>query len=374
MQYSFSDLSSASLFPSPRAKQAPTFRLLTESDIKLLQPYGVRAYFPSKTGGPIYEAQRRSLALPGPTVDDLFLDLFNYPIYTPDAQSFDDRAFLPYQTATVPTPPSPYSPGSSLASEPDIPQDPFTPSDDFDPEYFENLISMTNHDDDSAIIEELMNSQETMPYAMSQDASPASTVPYSPPVSLMPTPSPTDHKQSILTRVLTEGIGPKPQPGKSASKSGSKQRRRRLPREIDISPPQLGASGSASLWEFILELLADPLYEPYIRWRERSKGQFKIYDSQVVAALWGKHKNHAGMNFDKMSRAMRYYYGKNILEKGEEGGRLEYEFQDGSQWLNYISRNLNRRNFTAPSPNQYLGGQPMRTSRRRAQRGGNNPY
>eukprot|EP00118_Oscarella_pearsei_P003170 m.13272 g.13272 ORF g.13272 m.13272 type:complete len:151 (+) comp24610_c0_seq2:62-514(+) len=127
MQYSFSDLSSASLFPSPRAKQAPTFRLLTESDIKLLQPYGVRAYFPSKTGGPIYEAQRRSLALPGPTVDDLFLDLFNYPIYTPDAQSFDDRAFLPYQTATVPTPPSPYSPGSSLASEPDIPQGNYTP-------------------------------------------------------------------------------------------------------------------------------------------------------------------------------------------------------------------------------------------------------
>lgn len=125
------------------------------------------------------------------------------------------------------------------------------------------------------------------------------------------------------------------------------------------------------MWEFILELLADPTsYGQFIRWKDRDHGQFKIYDSQVVAALWGKHKNRTNMNFDKMSRAMRYYYGKNILEKGPDGGRLEYEFRPGSQWLRYVSRNLNSHNFVAPNPNQFSDGNGPhrhgRVSRRRS--------
>ena len=130
-------------------------------------------------------------------------------------------------------------------------------------------------------------------------------------------------------------------------------------------------AGSASLWEFILELLADAAtYGQFIRWKDRNSGQFKIYDSQVVAALWGKHKNRTNMNFDKMSRAMRYYYGKNILEKGPEGGRLEYEFRPGSQWQRYVSRNLNNQNFVATNPNQFSGDERghARVSRRRSVR------
>ena len=100
--------------------------------------------------------------------------------------------------------------------------------------------------------------------------------------------------------------------------------------------------GTASLWEFLLELLANPLYEPYIRWRNRERGLFKIQNSEVVAALWGKHKHRSNMNFDKMARAMRYYYGKNILDKGAEGGRLEYEFRSGSNWLEYVPRSVKK--------------------------------
>jgi hypothetical protein len=155
------------------------------------------------------------------------------------------------------------------------------------------------------------------------------------------------------------------------SKCGVAKRRQKPMKDIGpIMPPQLGASGSASLWEFILELLADaPAYGQFIRWKDREHGTFKIYDSQVVAALWGKHKNRTNMNFDKMSRAMRYYYGKNILEKGPDGGRLEYEFRPGSQWLRYVSRNLNSHSFVAPNPNQFSEeegkGQGSRVTRRR---------
>ena len=98
--------------------------------------------------------------------------------------------------------------------------------------------------------------------------------------------------------------------------------------------------GPTSLWEFLLELLANPTYEPYIQWRNREHGLFKILNSEVVAALWGKHKHRTNMNFDKMARAMRYYYGKNILDKGANGGRLEYEFRSGSKWKDYVPRSL----------------------------------
>ncbi|XP_065835701.1 uncharacterized protein [Oscarella lobularis] len=379
MEYFFANLSEDALY---RPGKAPTFRLLTESDAKSL---GLRAYFPPRSE-PIYASQRRSLPFPdsSPTIppsqqpntgppSSLFLDdelIMNLLVSDHGTPGWDD-----YRS------PSPYSPGGSSlagASEPDIPQDPLTPSDeivDFDPDYFEDLLSMagidTNQDKEpiSTFYPDLMTSQlatSTLAAAGAQT----------------PSPSPTGPKPmtSTLAQILTEGVTPTPpmpQRPKTVTPPHKPKRGRRPTRDIDISPPQLGASGSASLWEFILELLADPLYEPYIRWKDRSKGQFKIYDSQVVAALWGKHKNHAGMNFDKMSRAMRYYYGKNILEKGEEGGRLEYQFQDGSQWLSYISRNLNRRNFTAPGPNQYTSSQPMRVSRRRSSqrlRGGSSPY
>lgn len=42
---------------------------------------------------------------------------------------------------------------------------------------------------------------------------------------------------------------------------------------------------------------------------------FKIVDPAGLAQLWGIQKNHLSMNYDKMSRALRYYYRVNILRK-----------------------------------------------------------
>ncbi|CAG9822751.1 unnamed protein product [Phaedon cochleariae] len=71
------------------------------------------------------------------------------------------------------------------------------------------------------------------------------------------------------------------------------------------------------LWDFLQQLLNDPAqrYTSYIAWKNRDTGVFKIVDPSGLAKLWGIQKNHLSMNYDKMSRALRYYYRVNILRK-----------------------------------------------------------
>lgn len=81
------------------------------------------------------------------------------------------------------------------------------------------------------------------------------------------------------------------------------------------------------LWDFLHQLLNDPAqrYVRCITWKEQEKGVFKISDPHGLAQLWGMQKNHLNMNFDKMSRALRYYYRVNILKK-VQGERHCYQF------------------------------------------------
>lgn len=81
------------------------------------------------------------------------------------------------------------------------------------------------------------------------------------------------------------------------------------------------------LWDFLQQLLNDPSqrYTNYIAWKNRETGVFKIVDPAGLAKLWGIQKNHLSMNYDKMSRALRYYYRVNILRK-VQGERHCYQF------------------------------------------------
>ena len=43
--------------------------------------------------------------------------------------------------------------------------------------------------------------------------------------------------------------------------------------------------------------------------------EFKLRNQEEVAKCWGELKQRPGMNYDKLSRALRYYYQKNIIKK-----------------------------------------------------------
>uniref|UniRef100_F7F2E6 ETS homologous factor n=1 Tax=Monodelphis domestica TaxID=13616 RepID=F7F2E6_MONDO len=80
------------------------------------------------------------------------------------------------------------------------------------------------------------------------------------------------------------------------------------------------------LWEFIRDILLNPEKNPgLIKWEDRSEGIFRFLKSEAVAQLWGKKKNNSSMTYEKLSRAMRYYYKREILER-VDGRRLVYKF------------------------------------------------
>ncbi|XP_063058981.1 transcriptional regulator ERG isoform X2 [Engraulis encrasicolus] len=83
-------------------------------------------------------------------------------------------------------------------------------------------------------------------------------------------------------------------------------------------------SGQIQLWQFLLELLSDSGNAGCITW-EGTNGEFKMTDPDEVARRWGERKSKPNMNYDKLSRALRYYYDKNIMTK-VHGKRYAYKF------------------------------------------------
>ncbi|XP_029655685.2 transcriptional regulator ERG homolog, partial [Octopus sinensis] len=83
-------------------------------------------------------------------------------------------------------------------------------------------------------------------------------------------------------------------------------------------------SGQIQLWQFLLELLSDSNNASCITW-EGTNGEFKLVDPDEVARRWGERKSKPNMNYDKLSRALRYYYDKNIMTK-VHGKRYAYKF------------------------------------------------
>uniref|UniRef100_A0A8C5P6I7 ETS transcription factor ELK4 n=1 Tax=Leptobrachium leishanense TaxID=445787 RepID=A0A8C5P6I7_9ANUR len=64
-----------------------------------------------------------------------------------------------------------------------------------------------------------------------------------------------------------------------------------------------------TLWQFLLQLLQERHNEKLICWTSND-GEFKLLQAEEVARLWGVRKNKPSMNYDKLSRALRYYYVK----------------------------------------------------------------
>ena len=104
-------------------------------------------------------------------------------------------------------------------------------------------------------------------------------------------------------------------------------------------------SHGIQLWQFILELLGDSEHRPVLAWTGNGL-EFRIINSVELARLWGIRKRNPIMNFDKLSRALRYYYEKNII-KHNPMHRLVYSFCNNPDDMVYNAL-LNRALATCP--------------------------
>ncbi|KAJ8916552.1 hypothetical protein NQ315_000194 [Exocentrus adspersus] len=85
-----------------------------------------------------------------------------------------------------------------------------------------------------------------------------------------------------------------------------------------------GNNGQIQLWQFLLELLTSQEYRSIIQWIGND-GEFKLNHPEMVAHLWGVRKNKPTMNYEKLSRALRYYYEGDLISK-VHGMRFVYQF------------------------------------------------
>ena len=97
-----------------------------------------------------------------------------------------------------------------------------------------------------------------------------------------------------------------------------------LPGYPNTGGPCFTGSGPIQLWQFLLELLTDKKQQNHISWTGDG-WEFKLTDPDEVARLWGCRKNKPKMNYEKLSRGLRYYYDKNIIHK-TAGKRYVYRF------------------------------------------------
>ena len=88
------------------------------------------------------------------------------------------------------------------------------------------------------------------------------------------------------------------------------------------------------LWQFLLKVLVEEQNTTIAHWVSKETGTFCVSDPERLAKLWGEHRNRPEMNYDKLSRAVRYYYHKNLLDKAPK--RLCYQFGYYSRWWEHL--------------------------------------
>ncbi|XP_065882286.1 uncharacterized protein [Dysidea avara] len=80
----------------------------------------------------------------------------------------------------------------------------------------------------------------------------------------------------------------------------------------DVRVPQ--RKGNMQLWQFLYAILEDQF--EIIEWTaNKSEYEFRLLQPDVIAIWWGHQKNRQNMNYDKLSRSLRYYYNRKIITK-----------------------------------------------------------
>nr|XP_020667570.1 retroviral integration site protein Fli-1 homolog isoform X4 [Pogona vitticeps] len=156
-----------------------------------------------------------------------------------------------------------------------------------------------------------------------RQSSPTFTYPPAPVITQQPPPPPPRvqvKSESSYEEIRRSSWGGSPI---SATPKGSLPQNAGVGRTPDSTRVAPG-SGQIQLWQFLLELLSDSSNANCITW-EGTNGEFKMTDPDEVARRWGERKSKPNMNYDKLSRALRYYYDKSIMTK-VHGKRYAYKF------------------------------------------------
>lgn len=110
---------------------------------------------------------------------------------------------------------------------------------------------------------------------------------------------------------------------------------------ISVVGNRSGNNGQIQLWQFLLELLTDAECREFIQW-VGNDGEFKLNNPEGVAQLWGLRKNKPTMNYEKLSRALRYYYDGDMIAK-VHGKRFVYKFVcDLKNLIGYDAKELDK--------------------------------
>merc|ERR1712012_393880 len=119
-------------------------------------------------------------------------------------------------------------------------------------------------------------------------------------------------------------------------------RRYRRPSKNPV-PQQRKKGSTLKISQWIVKLLRDPETNPsVIRWEDEPAGKFRVINSTAFAQLWAVEKKTPAMNYEKLSRAMRYYYRNKEIEM-VKGERLTYKF--GPNMRDFRAKDRNDPNF-----------------------------
>merc|ERR1712018_230988 len=119
-------------------------------------------------------------------------------------------------------------------------------------------------------------------------------------------------------------------------------RRSRKPSRNPI-PQQRKKVSTLKISQWIVQLLRNPETNPsVIMWEDEPAGKFRVINSNAFAQLWAKVKKNPAMNYEKLSRAMRYYHRNKEIEM-VKGERLTYKF--GPNMRDFRAKDKNDPNF-----------------------------
>ena len=69
------------------------------------------------------------------------------------------------------------------------------------------------------------------------------------------------------------------------------------------------------LWLFMITVIKADRKQVCLAWTDTDRLEFTVKDRDLLAHVWGLVKGNVSMDYAKLSRALRYYYGKRIIEK-----------------------------------------------------------